>query len=1037
LGGAPKVKVDHERRIIMVSHAFDWPALQGQLRGKDFGVVVTRFNVGATIDDLRTEAITRYLLEAGVFLATAIILFLLFDRQVIRPLIDLNRAAKELGTGRLDKRVKSYPVRELNVLANSFNSMSEDLERMLHEVAQSENRYKSLIHLAPDAILTINGQGTIETFNHIAEQLFGYTQAEVVGKRLEMLLPRSVAGNHQQNVDTFGREDDTVPRRMGMGRVVQGVHRDGHELQMEIGISKGQFPGGVRYTAVIRDVSERLVAEAELKRYREHLEDLVSQRTIELEQQRDRAEGATQAKSEFLANMSHEIRTPMNAIIGLAHLARRHAVPTQASYLDKLSEAARHLLGILNDILDFSKIEAGKLLLNENAYQLDRAIDQVCQLLSDRAADKGLEVVEWIDADVPLNLEGDDLRLRQILMNLLGNAVKFTEKGHVTLRVVRLPTSTNGHRLRFKVSDTGIGMNEEEMSRLFQPFEQADHSTTRRFGGTGLGLAISQRLLALMGSKLDVHSTPGVGTTFSFDLDVRLSASGPQYQGDVKDLAGRRVLVVDDVDDARDVLVEDLRLLGLSAETAASGEQALEKLAQADQAGAAIDICIVDWRMPGMDGVELAYRIQALALSQTPVYLMATAFGPHVGTETLMRAGFHGFLSKPIATYQLRDQLRTLFRPKEDKSDYPADWRTQLSVTEQFQKFRGCRVLVAEDNLLNQEVAVQLLKEVGLVAILAGDGIEALRLLKEYPDIDLVMMDVQMPRMDGLQTTRMLRELPQFEKLPVLAMTAGASNTDKTRCEEAGMSDFVPKPVDPDELYRVLLKWLPQGRVIDPELTPQTLAPAEVTLSSYDRLLLTHWRRISVLRTDMGLRTVRGNVEAYGRMLTRFLELHSADPDQLRSAVLQRDWQRVLNIAHALKSVAGSIGASQVSMVAGEVQTECAMDTQPSATTCRRLADLTESLLVDLRRSMASLPENPAPEGDDSGSAVDIQTARQSLSESLLPLLQSRDMGAQRYLRENMASVRLALGTDGEIFVAMVRRFDYEAAEHLLRRVLG
>ncbi|MFM2262318.1 MAG: hypothetical protein RI959_994, partial [Pseudomonadota bacterium] len=516
VGGPVKVDADTEGRQISVAQAFAWPPKSGEIRGLDYGVVLAKFDVGSTIDELQAEAARRYLLVAAMFVVSAFLMFVLFDRWVIKPLVDLNLAAQELGAGRLRHRVNPSKIRELGVLGHSFNRMSEDLQRVLSEVENSERRYRSLIDSAPDAILTINDRGLIETFNHIAEQLFGYDGSEVLGHPLTLLLPPSVAEHHQRNVDTFGKEEVVGARRMSLGRVVQGVHKDGRLLQMEIGISKIQLPTGMRYTAVIRDVSARLESEAELSRYREHLEDLVSQRTIELEQQRDRAEQATQAKSEFLANMSHEIRTPMNAIIGLAHLARRHAVPQQASHLDKLSEAARHLLGILNDILDFSKIEAGKLLLHESDFQLDRGIDQVCQLLSDRAAEKGLEIVEWLDRDVPLNLAGDDLRLRQVLMNLLGNAVKFTEKGHVTLRVKTVPVET-GCRLRFDVSDTGIGMYPEELERLFQPFEQADRSTTRRFGGTGLGLAISQRLLELMGTKLDVRSTPGVGTTFGFD----------------------------------------------------------------------------------------------------------------------------------------------------------------------------------------------------------------------------------------------------------------------------------------------------------------------------------------------------------------------------------------------------------------------------------------------------------------------------------------------------------------------------------------
>ena len=507
---------------------------------------------------------------------------------------------------------------------------------------------------------------------------------------------------------------------------------------------------------MLRDVSARLVLEAELARHRHHLEAEVHERTAQLARSRDAAQAATRAKSEFLANMSHEIRTPMNAIIGLTHLMRRDANTTQQAWLAKLGGAARHLLGILNDILDFSKIEAGKLVLAPHDFALDRLVDDVCQLECDRAAGKGLALVQAIAPGLPLWRHGDDLRLRQVLLKLLGNAVKFTETGQISLRLDAGP----GNVVRFEVADTGIGIDEAERTRIFQPLEQADSSATRRFGGTGLGLAISRALADAMGGVLTATPVPGGGSSFRFELPL------PPGQG----------------------------------------------------------------------------------------------------------------------TVPLPDAAPGGRRPAE--TDHQAQWRAHA----------GCRLLVVDDNLLNQEVALHLLQDVGLQADVASDGLQALDRLRAG-HYDLVLMDVQMPRLDGLGATRALRQLPGLATLPVLAMTAGALADDRAQCLAAGMNEVITKPVDPAELYAALLRWLPAAAA--------AVAPATAPAAS----AATPWPAVHGLDPAVGLRRVGGRPATYQRLLLKFLAHHGGDAVRLRAAAAAGDHAEIIRLCHSLKSVAGTLGA--------------------------------------------------------------------------------------------------------------------------------
>ena len=942
-GGQARVLADPSTARLVLAQAFAWPAAEGELRGHRQGQVLLRLELGDTLAGLRRAGLREHLLELAWLALAAALVFALLDRAVLRPLRTLDTMAQALGAGQLDRRVPPTRTRELNAAGESFNRMAQNLDTLMHRLGDSEQRYRALFDSAPDAILSVAPDGRIERFNAAAEQLFGHAAHDIVGQPLDRLLPATAHATHAGHLHAFAAEA-AAARRMSPGRLVQGVHRNGQPLQLEIGIAKTAQAGQWHFTAVVRDVGERLAMAAELARHRDHLEAEVALRTAELARSRDEAQAATQAKSAFLANMSHEIRTPMNAIIGLTHLMRRDASTGQLVALDKLGGAARHLLAVLDDILDFSKIEAGKLTLAPHDFALDRLADQVCQLVSPRAAEKGLELVLRIAPGLPLWRHGDDLRLRQVLLNLLGNAVKFTESGHVSVRLDRLP----GAVVRFEVADTGIGIAEAERARIFQAFEQADGSTTRRFGGTGLGLAISHALVAAMGGTLAVHPAPGGGSVFRFDLPLPPGvAAAPGRDAAAAAgaaLEGRRVLVVDDLAEARDVVTELLAALGLRSRAVADAAQAVQAVAEADAAGEPFAACLIDWQLPGEDGLACARRLAALALAQPPALLLVTAYGAQLPDALLRGSPVRRVLDKPLVEASLQQALAEVLSPGGAAAS-PRPARPDPAAA--LRRHAGAQLLLVEDNPLNQEVALQLLADAGLQAAVAGNGLQALEQVQAGA-FDLVLMDVQMPLMDGLAATRALRARPGGAALPILAMTAGALAEDRARCLDAGMNDVITKPVDPADLYATLLRWLPPvadgaGPTAAP---PAPAAPPPAAAASPD----TPWPAVPGLDTARGLHQVGGQPAVYRRVLRRFTEHHGADATLLRADARGGRAEAVAQRCHALKSVAGALGATAVAAQADAVETGLKDPARAAAAlqAVPALADALAVLLADL-----------------------------------------------------------------------------------------
>ncbi len=780
----------------------------------------------------------------------------------------------------------------------------------------------------------------------------------------------------------------------------------------------------------VQDITEQKAAETELDNYRLHLEEMVKIRTLELESAKAAAETANHAKSAFLSNMSHEIRTPMNAIIGFAYLLRRDPLTArQIEDLDKLSEASNHLLQLINDILDLSKIEAQKVTLDIFDFEPARVIDRVISIVEETASKKDLRI--YVDLDhIPPVISGDGNRLSQILLNLLTNAVKFTEKGSILIKANILHRGPHDITIRFLVRDTGIGITKEQMGHLFIDFEQATNSTTRDYGGTGLGLSICKRLSELMGGTVGVQSEFGEGSSFWVDIPFMESSSPSAQPLSLDRLFGLRALVIDDSPDACEILAAMLGDLKLRCDIEHSGEDALEAIQKADREKDSYHLVFADFKMPGMNGLETIEAISGLSLSVFPAMMMITAYSNEVQGKNFAESGISYILAKPITPSRLKDALENVLAKVTTNglAEKGGDIRRILSAN------TYGKVLLAEDNPINREVAVGLLDLAGIHAEIAENGQIAVEMVAA-DDYALIFLDLQMPVMDGLEAARLIRSLPGRKTTPIIAMTAVAFEEDRLKCMSAGMNDYLAKPVDPDDLYRMLHKWLkpidetsaaPQKAI---ERNPEVSAGAgSPELDIFGKI-----KSVEGITADFGLKNLQGNVAWYLKLLAQFADRHGGDASSMRTALSENRMNDMERICHNIKGTSATLGLFAVRDTA--VELERRIRGNDDAEEITKYLDLFEEEItrtVGILKSI--LPAAEKTQLDLEAAVADV-TKAESIVKRLEPLIRTHDTSANDQFD---LSKRLLYQSYGDIVHTLenqIQEFNYEDALETLTKM--
>ena len=866
------------------------------------------------------------------------------------------------------EEVSASFMRDKNGVPNGIMLVCRDItERKTMERAlrESENKYRGIFDNAAEGIFQNNIKGEFTIMNHAMVKILGYDSQEELLSISPMIkdscVDPSVLGQLYRVLQKQSHVDNFEMKVYRKNREIIDVSLNAHSICDE----EGKI---LYFEGILFDITEK-------------------KKIDELKMAKGLAERADKAKSEFLANMSHEIRTPMNAIVGFTDLALRQELSTKVrDYLNKISHSADSLLVLIDDILDFSKMEAGQMRFESIEFNLDEIFKKLGDLFSLKSAQKGLELVISIAPDVPRKLTGDPFRLEQVLINILSNAIKFTDTGHIVLRADLLSMTDRAAEVSFSCMDTGIGISRKDIKKIFNTFSQADSLITRKYGGTGLGLTISRHLVGMMGGEITVESEVGRGSTFRFTAKFILpeKAAEEAYLSVPSELRNMRVLVVDDNKAVRDVLVEQLESFSLRAAGVESGAAAIAELKKALAAGQEpYELVCMDWLMEGENGIETARRIRHDDnIAPKPAIILITAFGRE---EVLKKAEkekiINAFIMKPAHESVIMSTILEVFGRETRLTD---SINARQEIIFAGGEMNGLKILLVEDNEINQQLTVEMLKNAGFEIDIAANGSEAIQAVKGS-SYDAVLMDVQMPVMSGYEATSLIRADGRFDELPIIAMTAYAMNGAKEQCLAAGMNDYISKPIDQERLFTTLARWVrPEAPPVQVPAGQPVSAGAQPTDDDLPKA-------ITGVDIPTGLRRASGNAKLYARLLLDFAGRYATAKQDIEAAIEKGELEEARCLAHTLKGVAGNISATGVQAVARDL--EAVLEKEKTQVYAKLLAEMElvlDPVIRSIRQEIKKPVSEKSPESKPADNRLIVQTMKQ-----MVALLAKSDPDAQ------------------------------------------